>query len=331
MATHSTTNYSKPDWSNPLPSLPDSPAVIHTVATEALENGNTTLISSKREICLPSNAEPTPKKRRATSEKVDSVGPTTLQTVIGSPVLPETAFFVTMALNTSPYDFFLNFNDPSLDCPELLSHGLEDLDLCGCEKLPASLRIFLENHVVKALNGTLSKNSLLTIVSVGPGECYQELVYLAKCAYAGYNRIQLILIDKEPVPIAALTQACHTYLSPFNISLAYYPSLENYQEEVSAQNHLKPNLLLLLDITDEEYEINGMQLPEHCFQFFNQNNLFNENTVIARSDALTDKDDNLFSMVSCGIHDGTAQTLPDITEKRELMIPVNEDFPAILQ
>jgi hypothetical protein len=324
-------NYSEPNYGNIFLSLPDSPAVIHTVATEALENANSPLISSKREMSSSSEPEPAPKKRKATSEKVEAVGPTALQAVSGSPMPLETTFFVTMALNTAPYEFFLNFNDPSLDCPEFLSHGLEDLDVCGCEKLPASLRIFLEKQAIEALNSTLSKDSLLTIVSIGPGQCYQELVYLAKCAYAGYNQIQLVLIDKEPVPIEALTQACHTYLSQYDINIVYYQSLESFQVAVAAQNHLKPNLVLMLDITEEEYEIDGTQLPEYCFQFFNQNNLFNENTVIARSDALTDKDDHLFAIASCAVHDGTAQTLPEIASKREVMIPVNEDFPSILQ
>lgn len=328
MTIPSVSNYSQPAWEN-LPSLlPDSPATIHAVANEALENSFTT---SKRELNLPSGAEPSPKKRKATSDKVETLGSAALQTGSLNSVSKETIDFVRMALNTAPYEFFLNFNDPSLDCPEFLSHGLEGLDICTCEKLPASLRIFLENQSVQALDRTLSKDSPLTIVTIGPGECYQELVYLAKCAYAGYNRMQLVLIDEEPVPIDALRQACQAYLPTFDINIAYYPSLESYQEAARAHEHLKPNLLLMLDITDDEYEIDGTQLPQHCFQFLNQNNLFKENTVIARSDALTDKDDNLFAIASCAIHDGIAQTLAEIPDKREIMMPVNEDFPSILQ
>jgi hypothetical protein len=81
------------------------------------------------------------------------------------------------------------------------------LGLCNCPKMPVSLRLNLEESSIHLLSQTHPKNAPITVLSVGPGHAYQELVYLAKLAHVGYKRITLMLID--PYKETLITHVTH--------------------------------------------------------------------------------------------------------------------------
>jgi len=309
---------------------------LSTLGVQIFEKKDAFEKSAKREVSTSSQLNPmgkTPSQNTQSkaSAKANSVGTRTLPTRIAATSSKKTIDFTFQALNRNPYAFFLALDDLSRQLPDLLSHGLKDLDICGCPRLAASSRMFLEEQALDLLGHSHNKRSLLTIVSVGPGRCYQELVYLAKFVNAGYQRIQLVLIDKEEIPIKALKKACREYLSKCNINLVYYPSLESYKEVAANRNDRKPDLLLLLDLTAEECEIHQIQFEEYCFKFFNENNLMKEKTVIASSDSWTNEKDDLFSVAFCGIHDGTTETLSSGVNKREYLTKVDTSLPPVVQ
>ena len=74
------------------------------------------------------------------------------------------------------------------------------------------LRVALEGSAIDLLKQSYSLDRLVTIVSVGPGGAYQELVFIAKLAQAGFKKLLLVLIDPADVMVGALSCFCDKHL-----------------------------------------------------------------------------------------------------------------------
>jgi hypothetical protein len=74
-----------------------------------------------------------------------------------------------------------------------------------CDKMNVPFRERLENRSLALLNRLHPQDTPITIVSVGSGGLFQELVYLAK---AIHNKITLVLIDIEIIPWKSLDRFC---------------------------------------------------------------------------------------------------------------------------
>jgi hypothetical protein len=160
------------------------------------------------------------------------------------------------------------------------------LRLCPCLKMPRPLRSWLEDRSIALLSHlhAPSKESL-TVVSVGPGEGYQELVCLAKLVDAGYKKIIVVLIDPGPVLDRILRGVCQRHLSQSTIDvLPQYRSLESYAQEARQSASLRPDLLLMIDLTDEQYRVGRKLLTEHAFEVLRETECLKCGTVIAYSE-----------------------------------------------
>lgn len=188
--------------------------------------------------------------------------------------------FVLPRLCADPYQLYQELRKPG-SVP--ISSCLLALRLCLCGKVVGTGRQFLEENSISLLEKSHSKDSLLTLVSVGAGKCYQELIYLAKLIHAGYQQIQVVLIDHNDIPKNSLDQFCKRFLKQCKINIIQYRSLKEYAASCQRQSHLKPNLLLLLDITDKAYNVNNRPLPDYAFTLLKDQQFITENTVIAHS------------------------------------------------
>lgn len=155
---------------------------------------------------------------------------------------------------------------------------------CSC-KSPL-LRVALEKEVIRRLQVSfLDKHQELTLVSVGSGQCFQELIYLAKLVNIGYKNIRLVLIDKDPnvkPSVDDLIRFKDTYLQNSKIEIDQFDTLENYQKRASGQINLQPNLLLLLDLEGDK---DANRQPPHLFiyayEFLNNAALIQNGATIA--------------------------------------------------
>ncbi|MCC6127775.1 MAG: hypothetical protein IT584_01040 [Chlamydiae bacterium] len=165
--------------------------------------------------------------------------------------------------------------------------ALRFFTLCSCKKMTPSLRIDLENAVVAKMQEIHpDKIAPITVVSVGAGGLYQEIVYLAKLVNAGYEKVIFIAIDSDPTRplMGALLIFCKEALKDkVDAEQSIYPSLESYQEEAKEHPHLKPDLLLCIDLSDERFNVKGKPLPDCAFSLLQQNGILKEKTIIAHS------------------------------------------------
>lgn len=141
-----------------------------------------------------------------------------------------------------------------------------------------------------AQTGNAKENSL-TLVSVGAGGLYQELVYLAQLAQAGYQKIRFIGIDQTLLPLASLEEACKAFIpSSTEITIENRQtdgqpfSLDAYVQQAKQDETFQPDLLLLIDLTDDQYKVSSQLLSDYAFGQFLTNQLLKaDKTVICHS------------------------------------------------
>lgn len=202
------------------------------------------------------------------------------------------------------------------------------LKICPCKKMTPELRMKLEEFSIDLLTQSYPTSSPLTIVTVGPGACYQELIYLAKLARAGYSKLRLVLIEPGRVNIGAFEVVCERQL-PCKIEIVKFDSLKEYVEKAIENVNLIPNLLLMIDLSDKKYDIEGQSLPDYTFSLFKENNLIEKGTVISYSTLdtiMSDFKTKFTPKAICCSYDGVSDNLSeiDLNRKEQAGDPVEE-------
>jgi hypothetical protein len=205
------------------------------------------------------------------------------------------------------------------------------LDICLCPKLNGPLRFQLEDSCIQLLNiSHHNKNEPMTVVSVGPGKCYQELIYVAKLVNQKYEKINLILIDPNMRVLllsAKLNSFCqHHFKGTSAVTITYCESLESYVKRFNTENlsqdqrtSLMPDLLLLLDLTDKEFQVNGLPLPEYAYGLFRGNALLkNGITVIAHSAYEAQHYPKPHPIVTACVYNRECEKLSDLVDDRTI-------------
>ncbi|MBS0623196.1 MAG: hypothetical protein JSS62_01080 [Verrucomicrobia bacterium] len=178
------------------------------------------------------------------------------------------------------------------DLPQALSRYFEDLkqlNLCSCFKINTQQRLVLEETSIRYFQKHCSPTELLTIVSVGSGGCYQELVYLAKLAQAGFTHLQFVFIENNnewDSSFDAVRELSYHNLSHCHVKLVKYTSINDYVMAAQDDTSLKAHLLLLLDISDSQYAIHGMPLFRHSFNLLQSRLLLLEGALINYSNSV---------------------------------------------
>lgn len=210
-----------------------------------------------------------------------------------------TPAFIQKQLCENPYHFYAHRKELLKNAPEVL--GSDKLHVCPCPRVKGTARIRTEQATIDLVQYYHPPDHPFAIVSVGAGGCYQELVHIAKLHAAGYKDLYLVVIDKERMPVEELRRFCEENLPSCHIQISAFASLEEYQSRASSQNTLKPNLLLLMDIS--HIKIGNTSLLTHAFESLQTNELLRPNTVIAYSqEYLRDRD--YIDMVICGLYQG---------------------------
>lgn len=225
---------------------------------------------------------------------------------------------VVQRLCTDPYQFHTEMRRLKTDT-NLFTKILTFITLCPCPKLDGASRSGLEKDAIELLTHSCPNDVPLTIVSIGPGGCFQEMVYLAKLANAGYKTINLILIDPKNLDKQerVLASFSDIYLPECEINIYKYDDLETYNQAAQNTDDLTPNLLLLLDLTDAEYEVNSKSLPDHAFELLQTNGILLSSTVITYSTISKGLKGRFFpKSVSCS-YDGQSTHLSDIQSNRK--------------
>ena len=140
-----------------------------------------------------------------------------------------------------------------LECDEFVNE-FNYLDECNCRTINSSIRTDLENLVIKEVEKKYDtekfnnpKNSPFTIVSVGGGMAFQDLVYLGKLANMGYHHIKLVTIDNDNETEKALEDLKkfkEQYLPELNLEIEHHGDLSSLKGQ-------KPQVILMVDIAGE--------------------------------------------------------------------------------
>lgn len=246
------------------------------------------------------------------------------------PITPPSLFdpdYVSSKMCTQPYQFYTELQQLQQTAPSYLTFA----KLCNCYKLTATGRIFLEDTAVNLLKQFHAKQKPLTIVTVGPGGCYQEMVYLTKLAKAGYNEIQLILLERRQIPLDELSEFCNTSLKGTKVQITQFTSIEAYAHESVQLPRLQPNLLLMLDLSDEKYNVQGMRLPDYAFQTFETAGILPAPTVIAHSVFKQIPNRRSVRTAICSVYDRESHTLAEVKPSYERTLSVNYALSATEQ
>lgn len=187
------------------------------------------------------------------------------------------------------------------------------LQVCPCKKLSSEMREQLERTSISLIDQTHPKHTPITIVSIGPGGAYQELVYLAKL---NYKQVTLILVDPANVMVGALDVFCKKKLPESSITIIKYNKLDDYIKEAIKQENLKPDLLLLLDLTDKKYEVDKQKLSDYAFHTLKGNGLVKNGSIIAYS-TLDIVDSQFIPKAVCCSYDGSNELVEIKQDRRE--------------
>ena len=194
---------------------------------------------------------------------------------------------------------------------------------CNCKQVPASLRAFLEHHSVLAVEASFpNKNDPLDIVSVGPGYCFQELVYLITLLKLGYKNINLTLIepglnregDSETIrkAIEQFKQFCSLHIVArhldISLNIAVFEDLEAYKA-----SQTKAQLLLIIDVQGET--VGGGDIPNQAdasVVYFTKNDLLQSKGIVAMTRNLHYHQPGIMS----GLHIIISENHPDWPEQK---------------
>ncbi len=132
---------------------------------------------------------------------------------------------------------------------------------CSCHHVSQELRASVEVATLKNVETNIKdKTALFTILSIGPGQCLQELVYIQKLAALGHEKIHLIALDpsedtsrsleniskfmKANLPEVEFSYERPTTSPGADLLMTYNPS-----------EHPSPQLVLMIDLdaTDPQY------------------------------------------------------------------------------
>ena len=164
------------------------------------------------------------------------------------------------------------------------------LSFCKCGTNSVEVRMALEGVVIEQMKRAFPPEEYptITVLSVGPGKCLQELVYVTKLHEAGYRSIRLILVDPAPNVDVSMQhlEFAHRAMFPEECELEivrFYP-LADYQK---AALEGVPQLFLFIDLDDvlRDYfqklpEQSIGNLTDHSYLFLSQNELIPEGAVI---------------------------------------------------
>jgi hypothetical protein len=155
------------------------------------------------------------------------------------------------------------------------------LNECCCDHTPISKRKIMEKMVVDHFETQTQERKPITMVSVGCGECFQELAYLIKLIHLGYSNFHLHLIDNDPKSKEAQKELLDFMRNQFpwvNIKISPYEDVD----EVDVQA-IQPNLLLLIDIqgvrNPDRFREHGGNLANYSFNRFQEK--LPENCMVA--------------------------------------------------
>lgn len=191
------------------------------------------------------------------------------------------------------------------------------LTVCPCVKVPDDFRMFLEGNSIKLLSSPPERS--ITIVSIGSGGCYQELIYLVKLSDKSYNTIKLILIDNKIIPpLGVIDNLCKELLTSSTVTCIHYKTIEAYTKSAQDDISLKPDLLLAIDLTDKQFRIGGIPFSEYAYNKLREMDMLKPDTVIAHSTSyghvLTSR---MTIEAICGLAKN-GQILSQIEEKQKL-------------
>jgi len=233
-----------------------------------------------------------------------------------------TPAFIQKQLCENPYHFYAYRKELLKNAPEVL--GSDKLHVCPCARVKATDRTRTERATMDLVQHFHPTDHPFTIVSVGAGNCYQELVHIAKLHAAGYKDLHLVVIDKERMPIEELRRFCDTNLPPCHIQISAYASLEAYESAASgSQNNLKPNLLLLMDLS--HIKVGKNSLLTHAFEAFQTNDLLHPNAVVAYSQEHARNAELYFDIVTCGLYNGDKSLFKLAHVENQMSARINQD------
>ncbi|MBI5274246.1 MAG: hypothetical protein HY860_04245 [Chlamydiales bacterium] len=165
---------------------------------------------------------------------------------------------------------------------ECLQERYPHLTECRCEQI-VPIRASLENASIERISHIYPTNRSkpLHILSVGAGNCYQEIVYIIKLIEKGYKNIQLSVI--EPEPIDDSVEDVHSFMRDHfpdvTFSISYSHTIEDYKATHCGE---KADLVLLIDLQGE-FDANYTVpiLTARSYQELHGMHLIEDNATIA--------------------------------------------------
>lgn len=124
---------------------------------------------------------------------------------------------------------------------------------CLCK--PIDFRNKLEDATIKLVTETFKdKTKSFTVVSVGSGGAFQELVFTSKLLKQGFENINLILIDpiyEQQKIMKELEEFKEKYFENRNVNFTLYNKLSEYISDTKRNNE-SIQLFLLIDLDGDE-------------------------------------------------------------------------------
>lgn len=140
-----------------------------------------------------------------------------------------------------------------------------NLNICRC--IEYGCRSNLEKTVIDQMEKYYpDKEKELTVVSMGVGECFQELVYLAKLVQAGYKKIHLVTIDHSQATLRSiedLKKFKNRFIQTAEINITHYSKADQYQQEALVKK-VPVNLLLMIDL-EVVISLTPPSIVDHAF------------------------------------------------------------------
>lgn len=175
------------------------------------------------------------------------------------------------------------------------SEAFPSLHECRCLQMDELARSILEMKTIEETIKLFPQEKPLTLVSVGCGGCFQELIYMIKLVMAGYTRIEMVLIDshedqeriREAVKSLQEFYEKHLLQLPTapQITFCLFSSIDSYHKQTEKQPSLKADIMLGIDLQGEK--ANGQNFARECIATFTSQKLLKTRSLVVFTEECT--------------------------------------------
>ncbi len=200
------------------------------------------------------------------------------------------------------YEMMLS-NPTAVKASTIFKQMFSHLRECDCILMPRRIRHAIEDELISQIKQKYEDKTVpLRIASFGSGECFEEARILTMLLDAGYENVEITVVDTVYANSNKSAEELRTYINDVLLTVKPQAKIE-LKVQISTDEYIKsittpPSVLLLIDLQgDSARSGNGDTVLKHCFNKLERVRAL-QGSLIAYSDY---KDNNSNNITICNV------------------------------